>query len=138
MAILHLSVYFLAVTVAYVAYKYFTPASPPAPYPPGPKPVPILGNVFNLTSKELWLEVSKWAKDYGQSSPALRICSICWPLRLHIDLLTHLLITGPVNYISVVNQGLLFLHTPEAVNDLLEKRGTFYSDKPHLTMAGDL
>lgn len=45
---------------------------------------------------------------------------------------------GPVNYLHIFGQGLVFLNTPEAVNDLLEKRGSIYSDKPNLVMAGNL
>lgn len=34
--------------------------------PPGPKPVPVLGNVRDLTAKELWLPATQWAKQYGE------------------------------------------------------------------------
>lgn len=42
--------------------------SPAAPLPPGPKPVPILGNVRDLTTKELWLPAAKWAKEFGEET----------------------------------------------------------------------
>jgi hypothetical protein len=35
------------------------------PLPPGPKPVFALGNIRDLTGKELWLQVRKWVKEYG-------------------------------------------------------------------------
>ncbi|KAI0772523.1 cytochrome P450 [Trametes elegans] len=79
------------------------------PSPPGPKPLPVVGNIFDLTSHELWVRVAGWAKTYG----------------------------GTV-YLHVFGQGLLFLNTQEAATDLLEKRGAIYSDKPPLVMAGDL
>jgi len=45
---------------------------------------------------------------------------------------------GKVVYVHVFGQGLVFLNTAEACADLLEKRGTIYSDKPHLVMCGEL
>ncbi len=45
---------------------------------------------------------------------------------------------GDVVYIHVFGQGLVFLNSPEAVNDLLDKRGSVYSDKPQLVMVGEL
>lgn len=36
--------------------------------PPGPTPVPILGNVRDLTAKELWLTATKWAKEFGKAA----------------------------------------------------------------------
>ncbi|KAI0643677.1 cytochrome P450 [Trametes meyenii] len=77
--------------------------------PPGPKPLPFVGNVLDLTARELWLRATSWAKAYGD-----------------------------VVYLHIFGQGLLFLNTYEAAIDLLEKRGSIYSDKPPLAMAGEL
>ncbi|KIM86577.1 hypothetical protein PILCRDRAFT_308713 [Piloderma croceum F 1598] len=77
--------------------------------PPGPKPVYALGNIRDLTSKELWLRARDWARQYG---------SVC--------------------YLHILGQGLVFLNTPEAAVDLMDKRGTIYSDKPQLVMVGEL
>jgi len=52
-------------------------------YPPGPTPVPILGNIFDFTARELWLRVTKWADIYGTSFSTIQ--SILNP-----SLLTHL------------------------------------------------
>ena len=48
------------------------------------------------------------------------------------------LVLGKVIYVHVFGQGLVFLNTVEACTDLLDKRGTKYSDKPHLVMCGEL
>lgn len=85
------------------------PKASTASLPPGPKPVPVLGNVRDLTAKELWLPAAKWAKQYGD-----------------------------VVYLHVVGQGLVFLNSPEAALELLDKRGSIYSDKPSLVMVGEL
>ncbi|PPQ90149.1 hypothetical protein CVT25_012460 [Psilocybe cyanescens] len=77
--------------------------------PPGPKPIPLLGNVRDLTAKELWLPAAQWAKQYGD-----------------------------VVYLNILGIGLVFLNSPDAASDLLDKRGSIYSDKPSLVMAGEL
>ncbi|KAJ7584619.1 cytochrome P450 [Mycena floridula] len=86
-----------------------SPSKTTGPLPPGPKPVPVLGNVKDLTAKELWLKATEWSKQYGD--------------------VTHLHILG---------QSLIFLSSPTSTLDLLDKRSSLYSDKPSLVMAGDL
>ncbi|KAL4242334.1 cytochrome P450 family protein [Abortiporus biennis] len=78
-------------------------------YPPGPKPLPVLGNVLNLTPRELWVRATEWYRDYGE-----------------------------IVYVHLLGQGLVFLNTHQVAVDLLDKRGSIYSDKPPLVMAGEL
>lgn len=77
--------------------------------PPGPKPLPVVGNVLDLTAQELWLRAAQWAKQYGD-----------------------------IAYLHVFGQGLVFLNSYDAATDLLERQGAIYSDKPGLIMAGEL
>ncbi|CAA7262539.1 unnamed protein product [Cyclocybe aegerita] len=107
------SVALAAAALLSVAFLYTRKAKRGGPsvgaLPPGPKPVPLIGNIRDLTIKELWLPAMQWCKQYGD-----------------------------VVYLHLFGQGLVFLNSPEAAFDLLDKRGAIYSDKPSFVMAGEL
>ncbi|KAI0635121.1 cytochrome P450 [Trametes polyzona] len=77
--------------------------------PPGPKGLPIVGNLRDLSLTGLWFNARKWAAQYGE-----------------------------LVYLHAFGQGLLFVNTYDAAVALLEKRGAIYSDKPKMVMAGEL
>ncbi|KAF8991668.1 cytochrome P450 [Cyathus striatus] len=77
--------------------------------PPGPKGWPLIGNLFDFMPKELWIRADQWAKQYG---------SVC--------------------YLHIFGKSVIFLNSPKAATELLERRGVVYSDRPKLTMAGEL
>ncbi|KAI0300570.1 cytochrome P450 [Multifurca ochricompacta] len=79
------------------------------PLPSGPKPWPLLGNITDLRSNELWLLVTNWSKRYGD-----------------------------IVYLHLFGQGLVFLNSPPAVIELMERRSAIYSDRAPLVMATDL
>ncbi len=45
---------------------------------------------------------------------------------------------GPIVHVNVVGKHIVILNDYETCNDLLDKRGTIYSDRPRMIMAGEL
>ncbi|KAH9849795.1 cytochrome P450 [Lenzites betulinus] len=70
------------------------------PLPPGPKAVPILGNVLDLPLSKQWLAFDTWGDKYGDV--------------LHINLL---------------GQSVIVLSSVKSAADLLDKRSAKYSDR---------
>ncbi|KAJ7879670.1 cytochrome P450 [Mycena leptocephala] len=77
--------------------------------PPGPQGLPLLGNVFQMPTEMPWLTYTAWAKTYGD-----------------------------VMGVSVLGQPIIFLSSPQAASDLLDRRSAIYSDRPDLVFLGEL
>ncbi|KAI1338418.1 putative cytochrome P450 [Xylariaceae sp. FL0016] len=77
--------------------------------PPGPKPAPIIGNLFQVPKSLQWFHFYHWSKNHG-----------------------------PIMHLSMAGQPLIILSTNEAVQELMNRRGAQYSDRPRLVMAGEL
>ncbi|TFK68100.1 cytochrome P450 [Pluteus cervinus] len=73
--------------------------------PPGPKGVSILGNAFDLPTEEQWLTFAKWKKTYGD-------------------------LVG----LRVLGQPIVLINSFELANELLTKRGAYYSDRPGFSL----
>jgi hypothetical protein len=50
--------------ISYVLYRR-TRLS--AALPPGPPPLPIVGNVLHMPEEQPWLKYAEWAKQYGEA-----------------------------------------------------------------------
>jgi hypothetical protein len=93
------------------------------PYPPGPPPWPIIGNLLDAPKNAPWIAYSDMSKKYGR----------------HIILGNRLAPAeiarasqGDVICLHIFSQVIVVLCSVSAVKDLLEKRGEIYSDRPHL------
>ncbi|KAI9449573.1 cytochrome P450 [Lactarius psammicola] len=74
------------------------------PYPPGPKRIPIIGNLLDMPSHEEWVTYEKWSDQFGSDV-------------VHVDVLgTHMVI----------------VNSAKAANELFDKRSSIYSDRPSL------
>ena len=73
------------------------------PLPPGPRPLPVIGNVHQAPKSHAWLQFAKWGKEYG-----------------------------PIFYMSMLGKPLIVLSTSQAAHELLAKRGATFSDRAPL------
>ena len=59
----------------------------------------------------------------------------------HLNIITNatsIFPTGDIVSLSIFGRTLIILNSVEAANDLLYKKSSIYSDRPHLPMRGDL
>lgn len=78
--------------------------------PPGPFPLPVVGNWFDVPKVKAWVAFEKMSQQYKSSMITLWngrrpviICNDCW-----------------------------------SISDLLEKRAAIYSSRPHFVVMGDM
>ncbi|KAK0439110.1 cytochrome P450 [Armillaria borealis] len=80
-----------------------------APFPPGPRGLPLAGNLLDIPSQKEWLTFAKWGEIYG-------------------DILS----------VSILGRRLVVINSAQAAIDILDKKGTIYSDRPIMGMIGEL
>lgn len=89
-------------------FKWFI-NSKSLPLPPGPKPLPLIGNIHQLPKSLQWLHLHHMSKTYG-----------------------------PIMHFNMAGQPLIVLSTQEAAHELLGRRSARYSDRPRMVMANEL
>lgn len=94
------------------------------PYPPGPKPMPIVGNLFDLQIKEPGPEYAEWSKKY--QSRSYFFCSVC---------MSWLELIGGICFATAFGNNILVVNTHADADELFEKRAKIYSSKPQIPIA---
>ena len=49
-----------------ISYVLFRRTRHSTALPPGPPPLPIVGNAFHMPKEHPWIEYAEWAKQYGE------------------------------------------------------------------------
>ncbi|KAI9451431.1 cytochrome P450 [Lactarius psammicola] len=72
-------------------------------FPPGPRGLPLLGNLFDIPQRAPWETYARWGRQYGD-----------------------------VTSISVFGRLVVFVNSARAAKDLFEHTGTRYMDRPEI------
>ncbi|KAG6374033.1 cytochrome P450 [Boletus reticuloceps] len=71
------------------------------PLPPGPKPLPLIGNILDIDSEQPWLTYGAWRKKYG-----------------------------PIVYCQLLGQDVVIINSSKVARQLLDQRSSTYSGRP--------
>ncbi|KAJ7252541.1 cytochrome P450 [Mycena rebaudengoi] len=100
-----------ALLAAAFALLYFNRRRPShLPLPPGPKKLPLFGNLFGLPSEFEWETYAKWSKELGSD----------------------------IIHLSVAGKSIIILSSVDVVFDLFDQRSAIYSDRPRSVMLNEL
>ncbi|KAK0479595.1 cytochrome P450 [Armillaria novae-zelandiae] len=80
-----------------------------APYPPGPRGLPLIGNLLDMPSQKEWLTFAKWGEKYGD-----------------------------ITSVSILGQRMVVVNSVQPAMTLLDKMGSISSDRPLVAMGGEL
>nr|GAT47917.1 cytochrome P450 [Mycena chlorophos] len=80
------------------------------PLPPGPKKLPIVGNLLDIPNERQWLAYHQWSRDYDSDI-------------IHLD---------------ACGTSIIVVESMEAIRELFDRRSSIYSDRMHLPMVVDL
>ncbi|KAF9523361.1 cytochrome P450 [Crepidotus variabilis] len=80
------------------------------PLPPGPKKLPLLGNILDMPKKFEWLAFASWGKEFNSD----------------------------IIHLSVAGSDFIVLNSVKAANELFEVRSANYSSRPQFKVLNDL
>ena len=105
-------------SVALLFWKYVMSKKQRRPYPPGPTPKPIIGNFFDLPTKDLANIYLEWGKKCNsESNNSFCPFADIWAI-------------GSIVHASALGSHIVVLNAVEDAAELLDRRAPKYSDRP--------
>ncbi|KIM41937.1 hypothetical protein M413DRAFT_71520 [Hebeloma cylindrosporum] len=99
-----------AIGVALFVFVFYKAVAPSRnKFPPGPRPLPLIGNVLQIPTDNQEQVFADWGAQYGD-----------------------------IVHIKIFGQPLVILNSLKASRDLLDKRSSIYSDRPRFVLLSEL